>query len=149
LPPEFGRKILDQLVEKGIIVKTSEPAVGYVPARDPANIKLSEIADAVADVGFAQSVKERGDKLDEIAKSQRTALEKYSVKQILWGEKQKTKSSRPKAPARKRAKAKPASDAGLAAIESPVRGLPLPIPDSVSDSVHEQAEKPPTGPTMS
>ena len=68
------RKILDQLVEKGIIVKTSEPAVGYVPARDPANIQLSEIFDAVADVGFAQSIKERGDKLDQIVKSQRTAL---------------------------------------------------------------------------
>jgi len=91
---------------------------------------------------------ERGDKLDQIVKSQRTALEKYSVKQILRGEKQRTKISRPKAPARKRAKAKPASDAGGASVDNPVRGMPLPIPDSVSDSVREQSEEPPTGPEM-
>ncbi len=145
LPPEFGRKILDQLVEKGIIVKTSEPAVGYVPAREPENIKLSEIADAVADVGFAQSMQERGDKLDEIVKSQRTALENYSVKQILRDEKQETKSLRPKAPARKRAKAKPASNTGGASVESPAMGgLPRPIADSASDSVPKQTEGSPT-----
>lgn len=83
IPGEFGQKILDQLVERSIIVKTSEPTVGYVPARDPANIKLSEIADAVADAGFAQSSPEQADKLDQIAKSQRLALADYSVKQIL------------------------------------------------------------------
>lgn len=148
LPGEFGQKILDHLVVKGIVVKTAEPSAGYVPARNPGNIKLSEIADAVADVGFAQSMQERGDKLDEIAKSQRTALEKYSVKQILQDEKQETKSSRPKAPAGKRAKAKPASNAGGASVESPAMGLPRPIADSAPDSVPGQTEGPPTGPTM-
>lgn len=83
LPGEFGQKILDVLVEKGIIVKTAEPSTGYVPARDPVNIRLSEVADAVADVGFAQSKSEQGDRLDEILRTQRAALENYSVKQIL------------------------------------------------------------------
>ncbi|MHC4744527.1 MAG: YihY/virulence factor BrkB family protein [Planctomycetota bacterium] len=148
LPAEFGRKILDHLVDKGIIIKTSEPAVGYVPARDPGSMKLSEISDAVADVGFAQSMHERGDKLDHIVKSQRAALEKYSVKQILRAERHKAKSVRPKAPTRKRAQSKPASKADDAVVERPVVGMPLPIPDSTSDAPSEQGEEPPKGPKI-
>ena len=75
--------MLDHLVYNGIIVKTSDPKVGYVPARDPANIKLSEIAEAVASVGFAQSKREDADKLDQIVNSQRSALAKYTVKEII------------------------------------------------------------------
>jgi len=83
IPGEFGQKMLDHLVYNGIIVKTSDPKVGYIPARDPANIKLSEIAEAVASVGFAQSKREDADKLDQIVNSQRSALAKYTVKEII------------------------------------------------------------------
>jgi len=126
LPPDFGRKILDHLVEKGIIVKTSDPRVGYVPARDPANIKLSEIAVAVADAGFAQSIREGGDKLDQIVISVRSALGKFSVKQIIKANPARTRSVRQIPPER-----------------SPSQTI------SASDTDVEQAEGPPTTPPMS
>jgi len=108
LPPEFGRKMLDRLVEKGIVVKTSDPRAGYIPARDPSKIKLSEIAVAVAEAGFAQSMREGGDKLD-----------KYSVRQILKDERQSTRSVRQKTPARKQPETKGAPDASSEQIEGP------------------------------
>jgi membrane protein len=83
IPAEFGDKILTSLVGKGLIAKTSDPKVGYLPARDPANIKLSDIADAVTAASFAQLPAEQSDVLDQLTQSQRTLLDKYSVKQTL------------------------------------------------------------------
>jgi membrane protein len=83
IPPEFGDKILDHLVDRGLIAKTSEPAVGYVPVKDPANIRLSDVADAVAAAGFAQSAPDQPKALEQIHQSQRNALAQYSLKQIL------------------------------------------------------------------
>ena len=83
IPAEFGQKILDHLVSSKLIVRTSEPQAGFMPARDPANIKLSEIADAIAATGFAQSGTNVADSLQKIAQSQRSALEQYTLKQIL------------------------------------------------------------------
>jgi membrane protein len=83
IPAEFGDKILAHLATKGLIAKTSDPKVGFLPAKDPANIKLSDIAEAVAAASFAQSTAEQSQTLDQAAQSQRTLLAKYSVKQIL------------------------------------------------------------------
>ena len=83
IPAEFGDKILTYLVTKDLIAKTSDPKVGFLPAKDPANIKLSDIADAVAVASFAQSTADQTQALDQISQSQRTLLSKYSVKQIL------------------------------------------------------------------
>ena len=83
IPAEFGEKILQHLVDRGLIVKTSDPKVGFIPAKDPANIRLSDIAEAVAAVGFAQSTTERPESLEQIAQSQRDALAQYNIKQIL------------------------------------------------------------------
>lgn len=83
IPAEFGDKILDHLVNSGLIAKTSEPKVGFIPAKDPANIKLSDISAAVAEVGFAQSTTEQPESLEQIAQSQRNALAQYNLKQIL------------------------------------------------------------------
>jgi membrane protein len=86
IPAEFGEKMLEHLVSKALLMKTSEPKVGFVLARDAANIKLSDIAAAVAEVGFAQSPMEQPASLMQIARSQRSALEQYSLKHILTGE---------------------------------------------------------------
>jgi len=86
IPAEFGEKILQHLVDRGLIVKTSDPKVGFIPAKDPANIRLSDIAAAVAEVGFAQSPTEQPESLKQITQSQRDALAQYNVKQILSGE---------------------------------------------------------------
>jgi len=83
IPAEFGDKILTHLVTKELIAKTSDPKVGFLPAKDPANIKLSDIADAVAVASFAQSTADQTQALDQLSQSQRTLLSKYSVKQIL------------------------------------------------------------------
>jgi len=87
IPAEFGEKILNHLVGSGIIVKSSEPWVGFVPARDPANIRLSDVAEAVCKVSFAQSITGRPESLKQIAQSQRNILAQYSLKQILNAEK--------------------------------------------------------------
>jgi len=86
IPPEFGEKILDRLVDGGLLLKTSDPKVGFIPAKDPANIKLSDIAAAVAEVGFAQSTADRSRSLEQIAQSHQNVLSQYNLKQILEGE---------------------------------------------------------------
>lgn len=83
MPAEFGEKILNHLVVSGILVKSSEPRAGFIPAQDPANIKLSNIAEAVAAAGFGQSAAEQPKCLQQITQSQRSVLAQYSLKQIL------------------------------------------------------------------
>jgi membrane protein len=82
IPGELVEKILSHLVTTGILVRVSEPREGYLPAKAPANMKLSEIAEAVAQAGFGQSANVPAG-LRQVADSQREALSKYSVKQIL------------------------------------------------------------------
>lgn len=55
LPAEFAEKMLPHMVRSGLLARTSEPVVGYVPATDPRNIRLSDIAMAVDDAGIAQN----------------------------------------------------------------------------------------------
>ena len=83
IPAEFADKILNHLVNSELIAKTSDPKTGFLPAKDPANIKLSDIAEAVAAVGFAQSPTGQPQSLDEITQSQRSALAQYNLKQII------------------------------------------------------------------
>jgi len=83
IPAEFGEKMLNHLIDRKLIVRTSEPIVGLLPAKDPANIKLSDIAEAVDAAGFAQSPSDQPASLQQIAQSQRNALAQYSLKQIL------------------------------------------------------------------
>jgi len=83
VPPEFGDKILNHLVRRGLIAKTSEPTVGFLPVRDPENIRLSDIAEAVSVAGFAQSAPDQPQTLERINQTQRNALAQYSLKEIL------------------------------------------------------------------
>lgn len=83
IPPEFGDKILGHLVNSGLIAKTSEPKVGFLPAKDPENIRLSDIAEAIAAAGFAQSTTDQSQILEQINQSQRSMLAQCSLKQIL------------------------------------------------------------------
>ncbi len=83
IPAEFGEKVLRHLVECGLIARTSEPKVGFIPARDPANIKLSDIASAVSKASFAQSSAAAPSGLEQITSLQQSTLARYSIKQIL------------------------------------------------------------------
>jgi len=83
IPPEFGDKILNHLVRRELIAKTSEPDVGFLPVKDPANIRLSDIAEAVSVAGFAQTSPDQQQTLEQINQTQRNALAQYSLKEIL------------------------------------------------------------------
>ncbi|GAJ12815.1 unnamed protein product, partial [marine sediment metagenome] len=83
IPAEFADKILGHLVNSELIAKTSEPTVGFLPVKDPENIRLSDIADAVAAAGFAQSTTDQSQTLEQITQSQRSTLAQCSLKQIL------------------------------------------------------------------
>ena len=55
MPAELADKMLGQLVLSGLLIRTAEPVVGYMPATDPAGIKLSDIASAVDEAGVSQN----------------------------------------------------------------------------------------------
>ena len=83
IPAEFGEKILNHLVSSGIIARVSDPRAGFIPVKDPANINLADIADVVRTAGFAQSVIGQPQSIERIAQSQRNALAKINLNQIL------------------------------------------------------------------
>jgi membrane protein len=83
IPAEFGDKILDHLVRSNLIARTTEPAAGFIPVKDPANIRLSDIADAVAAAGFAQVAADTSDSLKQISNTQHETLAQHNLKQIL------------------------------------------------------------------
>jgi len=83
IPAEFCDKILNRLVAGGILIKSSEPKTGFVPAKDPENIKLSDIADAVASVIFSSPSLEQPALISQLAAAQRNSLAQYNVKQII------------------------------------------------------------------
>ena len=83
LPGEFGERILDHLVNCGLVVRTSEPTIGYLPAKDPANMRLSEVAEATALAGFAQSTNEWAPSLKKITQAQRRVLARHTLKETL------------------------------------------------------------------
>jgi YihY family inner membrane protein len=83
IPGEFGQKFLDELVKRGLLGLTSDPSHGYVLLRDPAHIRLSELAEAVAGVAFAQPKPEAHKDLSEIARAQRGVLAQHHLEEIL------------------------------------------------------------------
>ncbi len=83
IPAEFCDKILNHLVAGGILIKSSEPKTGFVPAKDPENIKLSDIADLVTSVGFSSPSLEQPAIILQLAAAQKNSLAQYNVKQII------------------------------------------------------------------
>lgn len=83
IPAEFGEKILNHLVTSGLIVRASDPRVGFMPAKDPANISLADIAEAVSAVSFAQTTMDEPANLQQIDQARKNALAQYNLKQIL------------------------------------------------------------------
>lgn len=97
LPAEFGDKILNRMVAAGIIARVAEPKTGFIPAKDPANIKLTEISDIVADAGFGQSPQFEQDPLTNINLSKKEIFECYSLMQILQTHQQSSPPEEPHA----------------------------------------------------
>lgn len=83
LPAEFGDKILDHLVTKGLLVQTAEPQVGYMPATDGENITLADVADAVRTASFDQDYHSVPEGLKKIMDAQHAELAKVTLKEVL------------------------------------------------------------------
>lgn len=83
LPGEFAEKFLNHLVDKGLLARTSDPKAGFLPARAPANIRLSEIAEAVADAGLAQTSHSPAGKIEQINQAQKELLAKFTLSELL------------------------------------------------------------------
>jgi YihY family inner membrane protein len=83
IPGEFGQKLLEELVDRGLLAKASEPKAGYLPAKDPEHITLSDITDAVAAASFAQPRIDEHGNLHQIMQAQRTLLAHHNLKEII------------------------------------------------------------------
>jgi len=83
IPGDFGQKLLDEMVVRGLLGRTSEPSQGYALVRNPARIRLSEIAEAVSAVALAQPKPDAQKDLHRIALAQRSVLTQYSLRDIL------------------------------------------------------------------
>jgi membrane protein len=83
VPTELGENILDALVDKQVLARTVEPKSGFVPARAPEQIPLSDIAEAVAAAAVAQPDLEECETLGKLVRAQRQFLAKHNLKEIL------------------------------------------------------------------
>lgn len=83
VPAELGEKILNTLIASRIIAKVTEPKEGLVLAKDPEHIRLSDIAGAASQAGFAQAPVDTPQSIKQINLSQNEMLNQYTLKQIL------------------------------------------------------------------
>jgi membrane protein len=93
VPPELGERLLNNLVARGLLARTQEPGPGLVPARSPETIRLSDIAQAVAEAAFGQPKLHDHTSLGRIVLAQRHSLSEHSLREIC--EIQQTSSDTP------------------------------------------------------
>ncbi|MGB7582447.1 MAG: YhjD/YihY/BrkB family envelope integrity protein, partial [Sedimentisphaerales bacterium] len=84
MPPEFAEKVLSHLAARGILARVSEPKDGFLPAKSPDDMKLSEIAAAISLAGFGQSADAPAG-LRKVAQSQQEMFSKFNVTQLIGG----------------------------------------------------------------
>ncbi|MGA2678542.1 MAG: YhjD/YihY/BrkB family envelope integrity protein [Sedimentisphaerales bacterium] len=84
MPPEFAKKVLSYLVARGILARVSEPKDGFLPAKSPDDMKLSEIAAAIAVAGFGQSADALAG-LRKVAQSQHEMFSRFNVTHLIGG----------------------------------------------------------------
>lgn len=83
LPADFAARVLDQMVKAGLLVRTVEPVIGFVPATDGAHIPLSDIYDAIAQVSFAQPQEGQNARCVAVFEKVRQLLAGFTLKDIL------------------------------------------------------------------
>jgi len=89
MPPEFTEKVLSHLGAMGILAQVSEPKDGFLLAKSPDDMKLSEIAAAIALAGFSQSADAPAG-LRKIAQSQQEMFSPFNVTQLIDGKDDQT-----------------------------------------------------------
>jgi len=82
MPVDFTDKILNHLVQTGLLCHTSEPTVGFVPSTDGAHITLDEISRTIEGISFAQPQVEGG-RLGHVFEEMGQYLSKFSLKDVL------------------------------------------------------------------
>jgi membrane protein len=83
IPATLGRRLLDELVRRDLLVRTSRPRQGFLLARDPRRIRLSDLAEAVAAVSFGQPIPDRHDALRQIVDEKNHLLAQHTLKELL------------------------------------------------------------------
>jgi membrane protein len=79
LSEEFVERILDNLTRAGLLCRTTEPIIGYVPSTDGGHITLADISLAVEKSSFQT----QNPKLQQIFARIREELAKHNLKDIL------------------------------------------------------------------
>jgi len=82
LPCDFTEKILEYLVNAHILLKTSDPAVGYVPTTIAEKLNLVEIYDAVKNASLIAPDDESA-VMKQITENYRQTLSQYNVKNLM------------------------------------------------------------------
>ncbi len=98
LPPELGEDILEHLVKTGLLVKTAEPQAGFIPARDPGQIKLSDITEALAAVALAQPDLNEPATLGRLVRAQQQFLAKHNLREVLLPDRLHNEEGTPSTP---------------------------------------------------
>lgn len=83
MPTDFTEKILNLLVESGLLCHTSEPTVGYVPSTDGGHITLDEISRTISEVSFAQPSGAEANNMQQVFGELQRHLSQYTLKQVL------------------------------------------------------------------
>ena len=83
MPTDFTEKILNRMVQSGLLCHTSEPVVGYVPSTDGAHITLDEISRAISEVSFAQPSAADATNMQAVFDELNKQMSRYTLKQVL------------------------------------------------------------------
>ncbi len=83
MPTDFTEKVLDRLVQSGLLCHTSEPTIGYVPSTDGGHITLDEISRAISEVSFAQPSAADANNMQSVFDALQKHLSQYTLKQVL------------------------------------------------------------------
>jgi len=83
MPTDFAEKILNRMVQSGLLCHTSEPVVGYVPSTDGAHITLDEISRAISEVSFAQPSAADATNMLAVFDELNKHMSRYTLKQVL------------------------------------------------------------------
>ncbi|MCI0500060.1 MAG: YihY family inner membrane protein [Planctomycetales bacterium] len=85
MPTDFAEKVLNRLVQSGLLCHTNEPCMGYVPSTDGGHITLDEISRAIGEVSFAQPGAADTTNLQQVFDGMQKHLSGYTLKQVLGG----------------------------------------------------------------
>lgn len=82
MPADFTEKILSHLTKSGVILKTSEPAVGFAPSTVAQNLTLADIEDVVNAASFARP-SDQSPVLSQLSAERREKLSHITIHQAM------------------------------------------------------------------